>query len=191
MNKFLLLTGMLVLSATGSPAQMMDHATMNHDVAAQPASQSQPGAVPVEAGQSAYAALGEAVRILLADPQTDWSAVDVDALRSHLIDMDNVTLRATVSKSKLPNGAVFHVTGEGPVIGSIQRMTTSHFAQSDLGKPWTMHVKPTATGADVTVVSSDPADSAQIYGLGFFGILTMGSHHQPHHLMMARGMMHH
>jgi len=45
-----------------------------------------------------------------------------------------------------------------------------------------MHAELTATGADVTV---------QIYGLGFFGILTMGSHHQPRHLMMARGMMHH
>jgi len=51
--------------------------------------------------------------------------------------------------------------------------------------------EPTATGADVTVVSSNPADTAQIYGLGFFRILTMGSHHQPRHLMMARGMMHH
>ncbi|HEX5258470.1 MAG TPA: hypothetical protein VFW35_06790 [Sphingomicrobium sp.] len=191
MNKFLLLTGMFVLSATGSSAQMMDHATMNHDVAAGPGSESGSAAVPVEAGQAAYAALGEAVRILLADPQTDWSAVDVDALRNHLIDMDNVTLRAAVTKSKLANGAVFHVTGEGPVIGSIQRMTRSHFAQSDLGKPWTMRVQPTPTGADVTVVSNNPADAAQIYGLGFFGILTMGSHHQPHHLMMARGMMHH
>jgi hypothetical protein len=190
MKKILLATGMLLLSATGSSAQLIEHATMNHDAALQARTESR-AAAPVEAGQSAYAALGEAVRILLADPQTDWSAVDVDALRSHLIDMDNVTMRAAVSKTKLANGALFHVTGEGPVIGSIQRMTASHFAQPDFGKPWTMHVEPTATGADVTVISSNAQDTAQIYGLGFFGILTMGSHHQPHHLMMARGMMHH
>jgi hypothetical protein len=190
MNKILLATGVLLLSATGTSAQLMQHATMNHDAAIQAPAQS-PMAVPVEPGQAAYAALGEAVRILLADPRTDWSAVDVDALRSHLVDMDDVTMRATVSKSRLANGALFHVTGVGPVIGSIQRMTASHFAQSDFGKPWTMHVEATATGADVTVTSSNLDDAAEIYGLGFFGILTMGSHHQPHHLMMARGVMHH
>jgi hypothetical protein len=107
------------------------------------------------------------------------------------MDMDNVTMRAEVTKSRLPNGAIFRVTGAGAVVGSIQRMTRSHFAQPDFGKPWTMTVQPTMSGADVTVVSADAADAAQIYGLGFFGILTMGTHHQPHHLMMARGLMHH
>lgn len=177
------LSGILLLSATGGSAQTMDHSAMQATVA--------PNAEPVEPGQSAYAALGETVRILLADPQTDWAAVDVDALRNHLIDMDNVTLRARVAKTSLPNGALFKVTGDGPVIGSIQRMTTSHFAQPDFGKPWTMRVQPTATGAEVTVVSSNPADAAEISALGFFGILTMGTHHQPHHLMMARGKMRH
>jgi hypothetical protein len=41
------------------------------------------------------------------------------------------------------------------------------------------------------VVSSNAADAAEINGLGFFGILTLGAHHQPHHLMMARGAMRH
>jgi len=185
------LSGMLLLSATGASAQTMDHAAMNHDTSPQSAAEPPSSAEPVEPGQSAYAALGETVRILLADPRTDWSAVDVDGLRNHLIDMDNVTLRAHVTKSSLPNGALFRVTGEGAVIGSIQRMTTSHFAQPDFGKAWTMRVQPTASGADVTVVSSNPADAPEIAGLGFFGILTMGTHHQPHHLMMARGKMRH
>jgi hypothetical protein len=147
--------------------------------------------VPTEAGQSAYAAIGEVTRIMLADPNTDWSHADVDALRNHLVDMDNVTLRAQVAETKLPNGALFHVTGEGPVIGSIQRMTQSHFAEPDVGKQWTMAVRPVANGADVTVTSANAGDAAEIAGLGFFGILTMGAHHQPHHLMMARGMMKH
>jgi hypothetical protein len=178
-----------ILLLTGSPAasQEMDHSAMTHGGA----TQAEPAGEPREGGQSAYAALGEAVRILLADPQTDWSAVNVDALRAHLIDMDNVTLRAAVAKTRLPNGALFRVTGSGPVVASIQRMTRSHFAQPDFGKPWTMTVAATPSGADVTVVSANPADAAQIYGLGFFGILTMGTHHQPHHLMMARGLMHH
>jgi len=187
MNKIALLASLLVLGSSASGAQEMDHSAMNH---ASPAA-AQPANEPREPGQSAFAALGEAVRILAADPQTDWASVDVDALRTHLVDMDYVTMRAEVAKVRLDNGVLFHVTGSGPVIGSIQRMTRSHFAEKDFGKPWTMTVQPTAEGADVTVTSANAADVAQIYGLGFFGILTMGSHHQPHHLMMARGMMHH
>ena len=30
-------------------------------------------------------------------------------------------------------------------------------------------------------------DAAQIQGLGFFGLMTIGAHHQAHHLMMAKG----
>lgn len=191
MSRTILVAGLLLLSGSASLGQVMDHATMNHDAATQRTGQSAAPSEPLEPGQSAYAALGETVRIMLADPQTDWAKADVDALRSHLVDMDEVTLRASVTKVRLANGAIFHVAGHGAVIGSIQRMTQSHFAQSDFGKPWTMTVQPNANGADVTVVSSNPADAAQIYGLGFFGILTMGSHHQPHHLMMARGLMHH
>jgi hypothetical protein len=169
--------------------QPMDHATMDHTSAVAPAAQALAG--PREPGQSAYAALGEAVRIMIADPQTDWAHADVNALRNHLVDMDNVTLRAAVATTPLANGASFRVMGDGPVVGSIQRMTRSHFAETDFGKGWKMTVQPNATGANVTVVSPNPADATEINGLGFFGILTMGAHHQPHHLMMARGMMRH
>ena len=51
------------------------------------------GARPTEAGQGAFAAIQEIVAILEADPDTDWSKVDIDALRQHLVDMNAVTLR--------------------------------------------------------------------------------------------------
>ena len=189
MTKIFWISAAALLAGAQTTAQVMDHATMDHGAAvAHP--DATPGQ-PTEAGQSAYAAIGEVARIMLADPQTDWSHADVDALRNHLVDMDNVTMHAAVTMSRLPNGALFHVTGAGPTIGSIQRMTRSHFAEPDVGKEWTMSVQPTSGGADVTVVSANPADAAEIAGLGFFGILTMGAHHQPHHLMMARGMMRH
>lgn len=204
MNRILWIAGSVAAASAGAAAQVvdhatmdhsaaaaqtMDHATMNHSAAVAPDGQALAG--PREPGQSAYAALGEAVRIMVADPQTDWARADVNALRAHLVDMDNVTLRANVTTASLSNGATFHVTGEGPVVGSIQRMTRSHFAESDFGKGWKMTVEPTSAGANVTVVSSNAADAAEINGLGFFGILTLGAHHQPHHLMMARGAMRH
>jgi hypothetical protein len=199
MNRIVWIAGSLLIPGASAAGQVMDHATMHHSAAAvaQPMDHiaavegDVQAAVPTQPGQSAYAALGEAVRIMLADPRTDWARADVYALRTHLVDMDNVTLRADVVTTRLPNGAVFHVSGQGPVAGSIRRMTRSHFAESDLGKSWKMTVQPTSSGADVTVVSPNSTDATEIAGLGFFGILTMGAHHQPHHLMMARGMMRH
>ena len=43
-------------------------------------------------GQSAYGAISDVVRLLKADPGTDWSRVNVEALRQHVIDMDDVTV---------------------------------------------------------------------------------------------------
>jgi hypothetical protein len=39
----------------------------------------------------------------------------------------------------------------------------------------------------LTVTSSERAEIAHIRGLGFIGLMVSGSHHQPHHLMMANG----
>ena len=178
--------------AAQSPA--MDHTQMDHAAmqrAEAPAAAMATDLDPKEPGQSAYAAMGEAVQILLADPNTDWSKVDVDTLRRHLVDMDNVTMRAAVATTRIANGARFIVTGEPSVAQSIQRMTKSHFAEPDVGSGWTMKAESRSGGATVTVTAADPAQAAKIAGLGFFGILTMGAHHQPHHLMMARGGMKH
>ena len=47
-------------------------------------------------GQDAFGAIAEVVRTLEADPGTDWSKVDLERLRQHLIDMNEVVLRAAV-----------------------------------------------------------------------------------------------
>ncbi|MGO9418554.1 hypothetical protein [Roseiarcus sp.] len=86
------------------------------------------GAVATQPGQGAFAAIQEIVEILAADPKTDWSKVNIDALRQHLIDMNNVTLAANVKNEPIDGGIRFDVTGEGPVRDSIRRMTTAHAA---------------------------------------------------------------
>jgi hypothetical protein len=47
-----------------------------------------PASTPKEAGQSAFAATAEIVALLSNDPQTDWSKVNIAALRQHLVDMN-------------------------------------------------------------------------------------------------------
>jgi hypothetical protein len=39
----------------------------------------------------------------------------------------------------------------------------------------------------LVVTSSDPYEAVKLKALGFMGIMVQGAHHQPHHLMMARG----
>ena len=143
--------------------------------------------LPAEPGQSAFAAIQEIVAMLEADPFTDWSKVDIEALRQHLIDMDNVILRAEVKGEPAEGGMRFAVSGEGAVKLSIRRMVSAYAATMEGVDGWHTSAGQTDTGAILTVTG--PASSlAKIRALGFAGILTRGAHHQMHHLMMARGL---
>jgi len=143
--------------------------------------------VPKEAGQSAFAAIQEITEILEADPATDWSKVDIEALRRHLVDMDNVTLRAKVAAEPLKQGARFVVTGDGEVTVSIRRMVSAHAATMNGIGGWTMQAEKLPDGAALTVLAAVSAESSKIRALGFIGVMTRGMHHQDHHLMIARG----
>ena len=81
---------------------------------------------PTLPGQDAFGAIQEIVRILEADPKTDWSKVNLEALRQHLIDMNEVTLKADVAAKQIDGGLEFAVTGAGPTVGAIQRMVPAH-----------------------------------------------------------------
>jgi len=161
-----------------SHGMMMDHHAM---MVSHPA-----GGAPTEPGQSAFAAIQEIVTLLEADPKTDWAKVDIEALRRHLIDMDNVTLHAQVRNEKVEGGDRFVVTGTGAVRDSIQRMALAHAATMDGVDGWRFQAVATDDGADLTVLV--PAkDLAKLQALGFIGVMTRGMHHQMHHLMIARG----
>jgi hypothetical protein len=53
--------------------------------------------IPTQPGQAAFAANQEIVTILEAHPKTEWSKVKSEALRQHLLDMNNVALAAEVA----------------------------------------------------------------------------------------------
>src|SRR5712691_6818530 len=77
---------------------------------------------PTMAGQEAFGTIQEVVRILETDPTTDWSKVNIAALRDHLIDMNEVTLRAAATERALDNGVEIAVTGEGRTLEAIKHM---------------------------------------------------------------------
>ena len=148
------------------------------------------GQAPTQSGQDAYAAIAEVVRLLEADAATDWSKVNLEALRQHLIDMNDVTLRSAAVQAEVPGGARFDVTGEGRTTGAIRRMLTSHSRMLGGLPAYQVAVEEISGGARMTVrakKSDDAATEARIRGLGFIGLLTVGAHHATHHLALARG----
>lgn len=147
-----------------------------------------------EAGHGAYAALQEIVAYLEADPSTDWSTVDLGALRDHLVDMDEVILRSNATVVEVPGGFEATVSGEGRTVGAIQRMVTEHTHRGlALHAGWQATVENRAGGVVLRVTSQEPGEETHIRGLGFYGLMATDAHHQEHHLEMARGrgMAHH
>ena len=144
---------------------------------------------PTQSGQAAYAAISEVVRILEADPNTDWSKVNVEALRQHLIDMDEVTLNSSVVQRAAEGGLEMDVTGMGRAVPAIRRLVASHARSLD-GSVYHLVATEIPNGTRLRVTASDSKDAktvARIRGLGFAGIITEGNHHALHHIAVARG----
>jgi hypothetical protein len=176
------------LSSLAIAQTMHDHSSAmtmpNHDGRMGMAAQ------PQAAGQAAFGAVQEILRMLEADPATDWSRVDLDSLRTHLIDMDEVTLHAAADIEKLPDGIRATVTGTGRTELAIQRMLPEHARTIDGQSGWHVTTSAVPHGIVLSVTSGDPKQAEKIRGLGFIGIMAEGEHHPFHHLAMAKGEMH-
>lgn len=145
---------------------------------------------PTMPGQDAFGAIAEVVRILEADPATDWGKVDLERLRQHLIDMNEVVLRAAVKQTPVPGGLAMEITGTGRTEQAIGAMVVPHAVELDRMPAFAARTESIPGGVRLTVVAKQPeaaAVVARIRGLGFAGLLTEGAHHQAHHLAMARG----
>ena len=148
------------------------------------------GGGPTMPGQDAFGAIAEIVRILDADPATDWAKVDLERLRQHLIDMNEVVLRSAVKQTPVPGGLVMDITGTGRTEQAIRAMVVPHAAELDRMPSLVAKTEPISGGVRLTVVArnaDDPKAVARIRGLGFAGVMTEGAHHQAHHLAMAKG----
>jgi hypothetical protein len=168
------------------PHTAMPQGQMPHDHMRAPAA----AGVPSSPGQDAFGAIAEIVRILDADPQTDWSRVDLERLRQHLIDMHEVVLRSEVKATTVPGGLAMDVTGAGRTEAAIRAMVVPHAAELGRTAGLAATTEAIPGGVRLTVTARDAEDAkavARVRGLGFIGLLTLGAHHQPHHLAMAKG----
>ena len=189
MQAKILLTTMTLIGGAAFAVAQTSHSGhgngMDHSAHGQ--EQSMTGATLSEPGQGAFAAISEIVRVLEADPSTDWMQIDLTGLRAHLVDMDRLVMDAVATETDLPDGISAIATGDMATIAALQRMVPAHAAQLARDNRWTVVTSETIDGTELRVTSDDPAVAARIKGLGFFGLMASQDHHREHHLMMARG----
>jgi hypothetical protein len=191
------LAGVAILAATayaaaqmsGHPGMMPGHPGMMSDHPGMMGTQGGLGGQPTLPGQDAFGAIQEVVQILESDPTTDWSKVNIAALREHLIDMNDVTLHAAATERSLDNGVEITVTGEGRTLEAIKRMVPAHVGEL-IKIGWSAKTEELANGVKLTVTTDDAKQAIKLKALGFMGIMVQGGHHQPHHLMIAKGELH-
>ncbi len=145
-------------------------------------------ALPTEMGQATFAAVAEIVAMLESDPDTDWSKVDIAGLREHLVDMNRVMVEAQVSQRDVEGGVEMTVRGPDDVLDAARRMVQAHSSMMGPQDAATLTVDDRGDALVLTWTTDDQDRVAELRGLGFFGFLARGGHHQRHHLMLARGM---
>ena len=144
--------------------------------------------LPSETGQSAFAAIAEIVAKLEGDSNTDWTTVNIDSLRTHLVDMNELTLNASVTTQELDEQTIqFRVEGTARTLSAINSMVPTHAHMVRNLKDWDIVVISQPQGVTLTVSTSSTDEFVKLKALGFFGFMTIGAHHQLHHFQMATG----
>ena len=162
-------------------AKSMNHGGAGHSSANQ----------PLEGGQSQFSALIEIVSILENDEKTDWSSVDIDALRSHLLDMNHLMLNSSATTTASGKDQIqYTVTGNTLSTPSIHRMAAAHSKFIEQSRGWSITSSLTENGAIIQIKADDSTIINRLQALGFYGFMSLDSHHQAHHLQIAMGKSH-
>lgn len=143
--------------------------------------------MPVEAGQSAFAATAEIVAMLQSSDATDWSRVDITTLRNHLVDMNALMMNTSVTHEVVDGGMRAIIRGTPEVLAAVKRMVPAHSQMLKASHSFALEFDSQSNEAVWLVTTDDDALVDQIRGLGFYGLMATGSHHQPHHLAVATG----
>jgi hypothetical protein len=142
-----------------------------------------------ESGTDLFATIQEVIRQLSADPDTDWSKVNLEALRDHLRDMFEFSYNVDViSQRPITHGVrilVKPVTTRAKQ--ALEKVLSAHPAMLKMETGWDMQSSKVKDQYQITVTTTKPAEIDKIGGLGYIGLLAIGNHHQWHHWAMAKG----
>jgi hypothetical protein len=112
------------------------------------------GALLTELGPSAFTALSDVVRALEADPETDWSKVDLGASRDHLSDMDRLVTNTVVEEAELADGIRAVVGGDPETLATLRPMVPAHAAELHTDARRVVAVSEEADSVTLTVTSA-------------------------------------
>jgi len=145
--------------------------------------------VLTEAGNDAFGTIQEVIRKLKNNPDTDWSKVNIEALRAHLSDMQDMTFNIEVlSQKNIPNGVEATIKATTPrAYSALKRVFIAHPIQLKMDTGWDMKVEERNKNFIIKTTTSKQNEINKIRGLGYIGLMAYGTHHQPHHWMMANG----
>lgn len=143
-------------------------------------------------GNAAFDAIQEVIRQLEADPATDWSRVNLEALRSHLRDMDNVTLNVEIASQEPIDSGVRLVVRpvNASAAQSLARTLTAHGPQLLLERGWKMTTMKNQDSYRIDITTPNEDETALVRALGYIGMLAVGTHHKLHHWALASGQHH-
>ncbi|SFV77742.1 hypothetical protein MNB_SUP05-4-898 [hydrothermal vent metagenome] len=165
----------------------MHHTNMNH-AAMMGNNTADAPVVLTESGTDPFATLQEVIAALEANPGTNWERVNIEALRLHLVEMQDMTINVDVKQQDINNGFQAVVTPTtNRAVKSITRVLSGHPVQMKAETGWDMQVSNNDDVFTLTVVSKKAHEVAKIRGLGYIGVMAYGNHHQPHHWAMASG----
>jgi len=165
----------------------MHHTNMNH--AAMMGHNAVPTQVVLtESGTDPFATLQEVITALEANPNTNWEKVNIEALRLHLVEMQDMTINVDVKQQHIDNGFQAVVTPTtNRAVKSLTRVLSGHPMQMKAETGWDMQVQNNDGVFTLTVTTDNAKDIAKIRGLGYIGVMAYGNHHQPHHWAIASG----
>ncbi len=146
------------------------------------------GELPTQGGQATFAALIEIVGLLEEDAGTDWGAVDINGLRDHLLDMHHLMIDTNATQTVIDDRTIrFDIQGSPVSLRSIQRMVPAHAAFIEQSRGWAFVIESKDYGATLTISVEDTEALDKLTALGFYGFMSLDSHHQAHHYQMALG----
>ncbi len=184
-------TPLLISLPLLTQAQEMDHAKMNHANMNHSLMNMPQTPLPTEAGNDAFGTIQEIMTLLLNDPATDWSKVNIETLRQHLLDMEDMTKNVNViSQTPIDNGmvAIVKPTTKRSAL-ALKRVFMAHpqVLKQESGFDMAVTFNKDNNQYTLTTTTNNKADIDKIRGLGYIGLMAYGSHHQAHHLAMAKG----
>ncbi len=143
----------------------------------------------LEAGNDVFGTIQEVIKKLESDPNTDWSKVNIEALRVHLADMQDMTLNIKVlSQKNIPNGIEVTIKATTPRANkALKKAFMAHPSQLKQETGWDMVVKNQNQNFTIKATTTKSNEIDKIRALGYIGLMAYGSHHQPHHWMIATG----